>query len=451
MKRMILITILFFTLIKLNAQNILSVPKSYPTISSALLAALDGDSILVAPGIYVENINLSQSSISLTIKSDKGPDSTIIKPSTNNPILNIWHTGKGKKVTISGFSFTQSNSSGVVVATAYDAQILLYNCKVYKNKTAGSGGGISSSGNVTISNCIINENFAVQYGGGVFLTDGSQLINCIVSNNSVDTDGGGIYCTGKTKIINCSIVKNEHNTGGRYGAGIAMSAYLDSVLIMNSVIWGNKTFTAGWGSKCIYKFNGNLVFYNNYIDESVTSKISRESSTILTSDDPFSNYSNNIFSPHNKSKLINNGIKEISFYEYLVKCPDQDIKGFWRSKTDNYVDIGALESETPFVGVEENIVMIPSACKLLQNYPNPFNPSTTIEYQISQPSNVKINIYDVAGRLVKEIVNEQRNTGNYSIVWNGKDNSGDNVSSGTYFYQIQSGEYLIAKKMILLK
>jgi hypothetical protein len=94
---------------------------------------------------------------------------------------------------------------------------------------------------------------------------------------------------------------------------------------------------------------------------------------------------------------------------------------------------------------------IPNNYKLSQNYPNPFNPSTTIEYEISKPENVKINIYDVTGRLLKEIVNEQRNTGKYSIVWNGKDSSGNTVASGNYFYQIISGDFVQAKKMILLK
>ncbi|MBM3713376.1 MAG: T9SS type A sorting domain-containing protein [Actinobacteria bacterium] len=94
---------------------------------------------------------------------------------------------------------------------------------------------------------------------------------------------------------------------------------------------------------------------------------------------------------------------------------------------------------------------IPNNYKLSQNYPNPFNPSTTIEYEISQPENVKINIYDVTGRLIKELVKEQKNIGRYSVVWNGKDDSGNMVASGNYFYQIIIGDFAHAKKMILLK
>jgi hypothetical protein len=95
--------------------------------------------------------------------------------------------------------------------------------------------------------------------------------------------------------------------------------------------------------------------------------------------------------------------------------------------------------------------IFPNKFQLNQNFPNPFNASTIIEYQITQPGNVKIDIYDVTGRLVKELLKEQTNTGKYSVVWNGKDNFGNSVASGNYFYQIISGDFVQTKKMILLK
>ena len=103
------------------------------------------------------------------------------------------------------------------------------------------------------------------------------------------------------------------------------------------------------------------------------------------------------------------------------------------------------------VKVDDFSENIPNSFKLLQNYPNPFNPSTVIEYQITKPMNVSINIYDVRGKLIKELLNEEKSSGNYSIVWNGKNNSGNLVAAGTYFYQIQSGETIKVMKMILLK
>ena len=93
----------------------------------------------------------------------------------------------------------------------------------------------------------------------------------------------------------------------------------------------------------------------------------------------------------------------------------------------------------------------PGRFQLYQNYPNPFNPTTTIEYQVSNRSNVKINIYNSNGQLMKVLVNEDRKVGSYSIKWNGRDDKGNLAASGTYFYQIQTGNYLQSRKMILLK
>lgn len=88
---------------------------------------------------------------------------------------------------------------------------------------------------------------------------------------------------------------------------------------------------------------------------------------------------------------------------------------------------------------------------LSQNYPNPFNPTTTINYQISRPGSIKINIYDVNGRLVRQLINERKTTGKYSVTWDGKNEYGNPVASGNYFYQIVSEDFVQAKKMILLK
>ncbi|MEO8399177.1 MAG: T9SS type A sorting domain-containing protein [Ignavibacteriaceae bacterium] len=83
---------------------------------------------------------------------------------------------------------------------------------------------------------------------------------------------------------------------------------------------------------------------------------------------------------------------------------------------------------------------------LSQNYPNPFNPTTKIEYSIPKTSFVKLKVYDILGKEVITLVNEEKSIGNYSIEFNG-----NNLSSGIYFYKIQAGNYSSVKKIILLK
>lgn len=89
--------------------------------------------------------------------------------------------------------------------------------------------------------------------------------------------------------------------------------------------------------------------------------------------------------------------------------------------------------------------------RLAQNYPNPFNFSTKIEYTVQTTTNVQIKIYDSSGNLLTTIVNETKSPGEYSVVWNGKDDRGTLIKSGTYFYQILTRDFISSKKMILLK
>ena len=88
---------------------------------------------------------------------------------------------------------------------------------------------------------------------------------------------------------------------------------------------------------------------------------------------------------------------------------------------------------------------------LAQNYPNPFNPVTTIRYEIKEATHVKLNVYDVAGRLVRTLVDETRKPDRYKAVWNGTNARGQNVATGVYFYRLEAGSFVSTKKMVLLK
>lgn len=94
---------------------------------------------------------------------------------------------------------------------------------------------------------------------------------------------------------------------------------------------------------------------------------------------------------------------------------------------------------------------LPKSMILKQNYPNPFNPSTRIEYDLPNITNVTVAIYNSAGQLVREFREGEKNQGHYSVVWDGKDERGSGVASGAYFYQVKAGDTFQTKKMMLLK
>jgi hypothetical protein len=90
---------------------------------------------------------------------------------------------------------------------------------------------------------------------------------------------------------------------------------------------------------------------------------------------------------------------------------------------------------------------VPRDFKLEQNYPNPFNPSTQIRFSITnQTSFVTLNVFDITGRKVSQLVNEQLNAGSYEVRWDGS-----KFSSGVYYYRLQSDAFTETRKMILVK
>lgn len=100
------------------------------------------------------------------------------------------------------------------------------------------------------------------------------------------------------------------------------------------------------------------------------------------------------------------------------------------------------------VGVEDNVTSpVPSEFNLEQNYPNPFNPSTTISYALPEKANVTVKIYDILGSEVASLVeNKEQNAGNYDVKFNA-----NSLTSGIYFYTLNTGNFVQTKKMILLK
>jgi photosystem II stability/assembly factor-like uncharacterized protein len=89
---------------------------------------------------------------------------------------------------------------------------------------------------------------------------------------------------------------------------------------------------------------------------------------------------------------------------------------------------------------------IPTGYSLTQNYPNPFNPSTIISYQLAARSQVTLKVYDILGREVATLVNEEKSAGNYEVKFNA-----NNLASGTYIYRFTAGNFVQTKKMLLLK
>ena len=114
------------------------------------------------------------------------------------------------------------------------------------------------------------------------------------------------------------------------------------------------------------------------------------------------------------------------------------------------VKIHRQDVEVPLT-IPEPREKITTTTQLFQNYPNPFNPLTIINYQLTIDNLVTLKVYDILGREVKTLVNERKPAGSYTVIWDGRDENGQPVSSGVYLYRLKSGNFVQTRKMVLLR
>jgi hypothetical protein len=110
-----------------------------------------------------------------------------------------------------------------------------------------------------------------------------------------------------------------------------------------------------------------------------------------------------------------------------------------------------IHAKNIVVNVETQGPVIPSAYYVEQNYPNPFNPSTTIRFGLPEPSNVRLDVYDMTGKHIATLVSKRLSAGIHSVTWNGTDESGKAVASGVYLYRLETDKFIDSKRMVLTK
>jgi len=134
----------------------------------------------------------------------------------------------------------------------------------------------------------------------------------------------------------------------------------------------------------------------------------------------------------------NDGLSNLTIHTFTM-----DNNGYVYTGTDDGVWRRPLSEIT---SVEEIPIPLPSSYILSQNYPNPFNPSTTFRYSIPSESKVIIKVYDILGKEIETLINEEKPAGEYEVEFNGA-----NLSSGIYFYQLRAGSFIETKKMVLIR
>jgi hypothetical protein len=142
---------------------------------------------------------------------------------------------------------------------------------------------------------------------------------------------------------------------------------------------------------------------------------------------------------YNYSNAANNSNDENMLFVYSPRVANLYVQEWYKRYK--------ISGGTAVIGIEQISTEIPNKFELKQNYPNPFNPSTSIQYSVAKSSNILLKVYDVTGRVVQTLVNENQTTGIYKVNLKAL-----NMASGIYFYSLEAdGVRIDSKKMILVK
>ena len=343
----------------------------FNSIEEAISFASDGDTILVGAGIYYENIEIMDkdiqiASLYLTSGDTSYISSTIIDGSQHSPLKSTVTVGssisqsvnnvKLTGLTITGGGFTNTNVSYGAGIRARYLQSLECNALLVKNNSSYYGGGLSMEyvDRVIIRNSRIQDNTA-RDGGGVALWPSSSKLfieNTIISGNSAyENDGGGMRLENPdtTMIINSTIAYNTVPPG-RYGAGIDFNTqWDDQILIMNSIITGNKR-NGEEVSTQLGHVNGSFSSLNSLYGSNWDSFTPSSSSNDLiypTGADPFVDHEGNNFQLSDYSSAIGSGIQTMVWVSgQVINAPSSDIFGNNRpNPLNSNPDMGAIESD----------------------------------------------------------------------------------------------------------
>lgn len=118
---------------------------------------------------------------------------------------------------------------------------------------------------------------------------------------------------------------------------------------------------------------------------------------------------------------------------------------------DYCYQIGAVDADGEYLSPPVRVSIPPGQTTLYQNYPNPFNPVTTISFYLPAPERVVLTIYNARGERVRKLFDGFQDFGRVELPWNGRNDAGDAVGSGVYFYRLRAGKTVLTRKLTLLK
>jgi len=449
--------------------TIINVPTDQPTIQAGIEAASSGDTVLVQPGRYVENIELELEnkaivigSLFLTTGDTSYVSQTIIDGNNKRTVVKFNQPNYSPAVLI-GFTITNGRARFAGGVECKDTNVNLVNLKVIGNWSIEGGGIFCEKSNVNLVNVNVNRNEAeyggviscfsstmsmdnvtvsgntYKKGGAIFCGENSNvnMVNSTVSENKGDCSGAIQVSGGTMSLSHVTVTKNETPSNDKGAIDLREDA---SVSLLNSILWDNSQEEIAIDERSVTAMYCNIQGGWDGLGN-------------IDADPLFLNAADGDYRLSDSSPCIGTGIDSIEVNETWYHAPTKDCEGTSRPcPTGSRPDIGAHESAKGIpVKIEDRANLLPESFVLHQNYPNPFNPTTTIEYVLPVKEYVQIQIIDILGREIRRLVDEEINAGTHEVIWNGRDDLGNPVVSGIYLCRMRTGSYQKTIRMLLLK
>jgi len=469
-------TIFLFTLmVSISFATTINVPADVDSIQGAINMTVDGDTVLVQPGKYVESINFKGKNItvgSLTLIT--GDNSyifqTIIDGSQpNNPdsgSVVYFISGEDTNSVLTGFTITGGSGTWInprssSTAQAHGGGIFIDNNSNPVLANLIVSGNVAESANGAGICCINNSNPRLEYvkvienngsgsaetndgSGGILLNNSSPILKNVEIVNNIGIMSGGLYCSFNCYpvLINVTIAGNKA-IGSNWLGEVAEVVCWEwgNILIINTIIWNDSL------KEILLRDGSAITIVHSDIQDGRDSIVTFNDHTIhwlagnIDSNPMFVNMASGDYRLLEGSPCIDAGIQDTMFVynddQDTLYIPPMDYIG-------SAPDMGAYEYGDPTKMKEK--IELPKQYTLNQNYPNPFNPSTTIEFTLPKSEFVEMKVFNILGKEITTLVAMKLTQGNHSYTFDGK-----NLASGVYYYQLVAGDYREVKKMILLR
>jgi predicted outer membrane repeat protein len=328
----------------------------------------------------------------------------------------------------------------------------LTDCVFELNESAHGGGIFSFDSVATVTRCVFVGNVCLGEGGGFANFDSSPtVINCVFIDNIGGEAGGGFYAAGDgfNSITDCTFAGNSSNLGG----GV-YSHFATSLILTGSTLIGNSAAIAGSGIYVAYtptELERVIIAFGQ-----VTPALQcadTDYPPLLSCCDIYGNTAGD-WSDCVVDQLGVNGNISVDPIFCDVETGDFTLREDSPCAEENNPGCGLIGSWPVACGVASHteISPLPASPMFLQNQPNPFNPTTVISYRLPRPTVVTLRIFDLGGRAIRRLeMGVFHSEGFHSVRWDGHDDSGQPLPSGSYFGRLDAAGQTLTKKMLLMK